>query len=139
VPGVDGQKMSKSYNNILALFEDEKPLRKKVMSIKTDSAAVEDPKDPEGSLIVQLYKLVASAADAQRMEEDFRRGGIGYGEFKQRLFEGIWIRFEAEREKRAELLANLDHVEAILRNGAEKARAVAAQTMERVRKAVGLR
>jgi tryptophanyl-tRNA synthetase len=139
VPGTDGQKMSKSYNNILAIFEEEKPLRKKVMAIKTDSAAVEDPKDPEGSLIVQLYELVASADDVQRMKDDFRRGGIGYGEFKQRLFEAIWIKFEAERIKRAELLANLDHVESILRKGAEKARSVAARTMERVRQAVGLR
>jgi tryptophanyl-tRNA synthetase len=73
------------------------------------------------------------------MVEDFRRGGVGYGEFKQRLFEAIWIKFEAERIKRAELLANLDHVEDVLRRGAEKARAVATQTMERVRKAVGLR
>ncbi len=139
VPGTDGQKMSKSYNNILAIFEEEKGLRKKVMSIMTDSKAVEDPKDPEGSLIVQLYELVATPDEVAQMKQDYRSGGIGYGAFKQRLFEAIWIKFEAERVKRAELLANLDHVEAILRQGAEKARLVANRTLDRVRKAVGLR
>jgi tryptophanyl-tRNA synthetase len=139
VPGTDGQKMSKSYGNILAIFENEKDLKKKVMSIKTDSTPVEDPKDPEGSLIVQLYSLVASDEDVERMKADFRAGGVGYGDFKKRLFEGIWLRFEAERARRAELMANLDFVHAVLRKGGEKARGEAVRVMDRVRSAVGLR
>ncbi len=139
VPGIDGQKMSKSYGNILAIFEDEKPLRKKVMSIKTDSTPVEEPKNPEGSLIVELYKLVATPEQVETMIHDFRAGGIGYGDFKQRLFVAIWERFTKERARRAELVANLDFVHQVLAEGAEKARLVARPVLERVRKAVGLR
>jgi tryptophanyl-tRNA synthetase len=138
VPGTDGQKMSKSYGNILAIFEDEKPLRKKVMSIKTDSTPVEDPKEPEGSLIVELYKLVATAEQVEQMKADFRNGGVGYGDFKQRLFVAIWERFTAERVKRAELVANLDYVHQVLAAGAAKAQSVARPVIQRVRQAVGL-
>ncbi|MEI6537716.1 MAG: tryptophan--tRNA ligase [Verrucomicrobiaceae bacterium] len=139
VPGVDGQKMSKSYQNTLGLFEEEKALRKKVMSIKTDSTPVEEPKDPDTSLIMQLYRLVATDSQITTMETDFRNGGIGYGDFKKRLFEGIWNRFEKERTARADLLANLDHVHRVLQEGAEKARTVARPVLDRVLKAVGLR
>ena len=139
VPGVDGQKMSKSYSNTLGLFEEEKQLRKKVMGIKTDSTPMEDPKDPETSLIMQLYKLVATPEQIAAMEADFRKGGVGYGDFKKRLFEGIWVRFEKERVRRAELVANLDFVHDVLKQGAEKARAVALPVLDRVRRAVGLR
>lgn len=139
VPGTDGQKMSKSYGNILAIFEEEKPLRKKVMAIKTDSTPVEAPKDPTGSLIVELYKLVASAEQVRAMEADFCAGGIGYGEFKQRLFVAIWERFAAERARRAELVANLDYVHQVLAQGAAQARSIAQPVVERVRRAVGLR
>jgi tryptophanyl-tRNA synthetase len=139
VPGLDGQKMSKSYDNILAIFEDEKPLRKKVMSLLTDSTPVEAPKDPDNNLIVTLYKLVASPDQVAAMEADFRRGGTGYGDFKKRLFEGIWEFFAPMRTKRAELIQNLDFVHEVLRKGAEKARGIAQQTMDRVRKATGLR
>ncbi len=139
VPGTDGQKMSKSYGNILAIFEDEKPLRKKVMGIKTDSTPMEAPKDPEGSLIVDLYKLVATPEQVETMITDFRAGGIGYGDFKQRLFVAIWERFTKERARRAELVANLDFVHQVLAEGAAKARLVARPVLERVRKAVGLR
>ena len=89
IPGLDGQKMSKSYGNTIEIFMEEKALRKRVMGIVTDSTPLEAPKDPEGSTIVQLYGLVASSSDVQRMKDDFRAGGIGYGEFKQRLFEAI--------------------------------------------------
>jgi tryptophanyl-tRNA synthetase len=139
VPGLDGQKMSKSYDNDIGLFEEEKAMRKKVMGIKTDSTPVEDPKDPEGSLIVTLYKLVAGEEQVAAMEADFRRGGTGYGDFKKRLFEAMWAYFSPMRAKRAELGANLDHVHDVLRRGAEKARGIAQQTMDRVRKATGLR
>ena len=139
VIGLDGQKMSKSYDNTIALFEEEKVLRKKVMSIVTDSAAVEDPKDPASSSIVALYKLCADADSMALMEEQFRAGGLGYGEFKKRLFEALWQKFAPFRTKRAELAADPATIDAILRDGAQRARAVAVPTMERVRKAMGLR
>lgn len=138
IPGLDGQKMSKSYGNTIELFMDEKKLRKRVMSIVTDSTPLEAPKDPEGSTIVALYRLVASPADVQRMQDDFRAGGIGYGDFKQRLFEGIRDYFAPMRARRAELEASPEVVDAILREGAERARDVAAQTLSRVKRAVGL-
>lgn len=139
VPGLDGQKMSKSYDNILAIFEEEKSFRKKVMGILTDSTPVEAPKDPANSLIFTLYKLVGSPAQVAAMEDDFRRGGTGYGDFKKRLFESVWEYFAPMRTKRAELMQNLDFVHEVLRKGAEKARGIAQQTMDRVRKATGLR
>jgi len=139
IPGLDGQKMSKSYGNTIDIFMEEKALRKRVMSIKTDSTPLEAPKDPEGSIVVELYRLFASAADVERMKEDHRKGGIGYGEFKQRLFEAIWSYYAPMRERRAELLRDPAQVAAELRRGAERAREVALKTMERVRLAVGLR
>jgi tryptophanyl-tRNA synthetase len=139
VVGLDGRKMSKSYDNTIGLFEDEKPLRKKIMSIVTDSTPVEAPKDPEKSSIVALYRLVASAADVAAMEADFRAGGIGYGEFKKRLFEALWSFFRPMRERRVDLAADLTSVDAVVIAAGDRARAVAVRTMERVRKAVGLR
>jgi tryptophanyl-tRNA synthetase len=139
VTGLDGQKMSKSYDNTIGLFEEEKALRKKVMSIVTDSAAVEDPKDPASSSIVALYKLCADADSVALMEDQFRAGGLGYGEFKKRLFEALWQRFAPFRAKRAELAADPATIDSILLDGARRARAVAVPTIERVRKAMGLR
>jgi tryptophanyl-tRNA synthetase len=139
VIGLDGQKMSKSYNNTIPLFDAEKPLRKKIMSIVTDSTPVEAPKDPTNSSIVTLYRLFASEADVATMEADFRAGGQGYGVFKQRLFDALWEYFRPMREKRAELAADPAYVDGVLKDGAERARAVASRTMERVRLAVGLR
>ncbi|MES2707925.1 MAG: tryptophan--tRNA ligase [Verrucomicrobiota bacterium] len=138
VPGTDGQKMSKSYGNILAIFEDEKALKKKVMSIQTDSSGVDDPKNPDDSLIMTLYRLVADADAVALMENQFRSGGTGYGDFKKRLFEAIWTKFEEPRRLRAELAADPGHVQRILRDGAQRARAVARPTLDRVRGAVGL-
>lgn len=138
IPGLDGQKMSKSYGNAIELFMEEKKLRKRVMSIVTDSTPLEAPKDPEGSTIVELYKLVASPEDVQRMKDDFRAGGVGYGEFKQRLFEGIRDYFAPMQARRAELESTPEIVDGVLREGAERAREVASKTLARVRKAVGL-
>lgn len=138
VPGTDGQKMSKSYENILGLFENEKDLKKKVMSIQTDSTPVEEPKNPDDSLIMTLYKLVADAGDVATMEDQFRNGGTGYGAFKTRLFEAIWTKFEEPRRRRAEWAADPASVQKVLHDGALRARAVARQTVDRVRKAVGL-
>lgn len=139
IPGLDGQKMSKSYGNTIQLFLDDKQLRKRVMSIVTDSTPLEAPKDPEGSTILELYRLVASPADVRRMEEDFRAGGIGYGEFKQRLFEAIRDYFAPMRDRRDALAADPATVDRILAEGAERAREVASATFARVKRAVGLR
>ena len=138
VPGLDGQKMSKSYGNTIALFEEEKDLKKKIMGIKTDSTPVESPKPTEGSVILELYKLVATPDEYTAMEADFGKGGIGYGDFKKRLLEKTWSHFAGAREKRSEIVARKGYVEDVLQAGAAKARAVARRTIDRVRAAVGL-
>lgn len=139
IPGLDGQKMSKSYNNTIELFEEERALRKKVMGIVTDSTPVETPKDPASSSIVALYRLFAGEADVAQMEADFRAGGVGYGDFKKRLFAAIWEYFAPLRARRKELEADSGFVDRVLEAGAERARVVAGETMSRVRRAVGLR
>ena len=139
VPGTDGQKMSKSYGNTLDLFAEEKTLRKKVMALVTDSTPVDAPKPTENSTLLALYRLVAPAADAATMEAEFRAGGVGYGEFKRRLFDALWEGFAPMRARRTELLADPGHVEGVLADGAARARAVAAGVLGRVRTAVGLR
>lgn len=139
IPGLDGQKMSKSYDNTIELFLEEKPLRKKIMGIITDSTPVEAPKDPTNSSIVALYRFFAPETDVAKMEADFRNGGTGYGDFKKRLFEAVWEYFSAMRKRRAELAADPGYVDGVLKAGAERASSTANQVMERVRKAVGLR
>jgi len=139
VPGLDGRKMSKSYGNTIDIFMDEKALRKRVMSIVTDSTPLEAPKDPAGSNVVALYRLFATPEQVAQMEADHRAGGIGYGDFKKRLFEAIWEYFAPMRARRAELVARPDYVDDVLREGARRAREVAVETMERVRTTVGLR
>lgn len=139
VPGVDGAKMSKSYNNTIGLFEEEKLLLKKVMSIKTDSTPVGDPKPVENSTILGLYRLVASAADAEAMEQAFRAGGVGYGDFKRQLFEAIRDFFAPMREQRARWASDPAAVEEVLAAGASRARSVADSVVAGVRQAVGLR
>jgi len=138
IPGLDGQKMSKSYDNTIALFEEEKALKKKIMGIVTDSTPVEAPKDPSNSTIVDLYRLFAPADDVVKMEEAFRAGGTGYGEFKKQLFGAIWEFFAPMRTKRAELAADPGYIDRVLLDGAQRAGTVASGTMQRVRKAVGL-
>ncbi len=138
VPGLDGQKMSKSYGNTIELFEEPAKLKKKIMGIPTDSTPVESPKPTEGSSILALYQLVATPADYDSMIADFQRGGIGYGEFKKRLLQAMTEHFAPYRERRAEIVANPSYVDHVLAEGAEKARAVARQTLRRVRDAVGL-
>lgn len=139
IPGLDGRKMSKSYDNTISLFEEEKALKKKVMGMVTDSTPVEAPKDPTNSAIVGLYRLVASETDVAQMENDFRAGGFGYGDFKKRLFGALWEYFAPQRARRAELAADPGHIDRVLADGAERARAVADVTMARVRTAVGLK
>jgi tryptophanyl-tRNA synthetase len=138
VPGLDGLKMSKSYDNTIQLFEEPAALKKKIMGIKTDSTPVEEPKPTEGSSILALYKLVAPPADYDTMVADFKRGGMGYGDFKKRLLQAVTDHFAPFRERRLEITADPKYVDRVLAEGAEKARAVARKTLARVRDAVGL-
>jgi tryptophanyl-tRNA synthetase len=139
VPGLDGQKMSKSYGNTIEIFGDEKALRKKIMGIKMDSRTPAEPKpDADQNLAIQLLKLVAPAEVAADFENRLRAGGLGYGDLKKALFEHYWNYFAAARARRAELAANLDHVESVLRDGAARARAVASVVLKRARVASGL-
>ena len=139
IPGLDGQKMSKSYNNTIEIFGEEKAMRKKFMSIKTDSKAMEEPKDPDTCSIFQLYKLFASPEQVEEMRGKYIAGGYGYGHAKQALFEAYLEFFAPMRKRREELLANMDYVHAILKSGGERARAEAVRTMDAVRRRVGLR
>jgi tryptophanyl-tRNA synthetase len=139
IPGIDGQKMSKSYNNTIEIFGAEKVIRKKIMSIITDPTPVEAPKNPDNSIIYALYKLFAKPEQSISLAERFRAGGMGYGDAKKELFEMLWEYFAPFRKKREELVNNLDFVAEIRQKGAEKARAVAANTMDTVRKLVGVK
>lgn len=139
VPGLDGEKMSKSYHNTVELFLDEKALRKKIMGIKTDSTPVESAKPVEGSVLLALFRLVAAPAEVAAMEASFQSGGTGYGDYKKQLFAALMDYFAPLRARRAELAAQPGLVEEILRAGAAKANLAAAAVMERVRGAVGLR
>jgi tryptophanyl-tRNA synthetase len=139
VPGIDGQKMSKSYGNNIDIFGNEKEMRKRVMSIVTDSTPVEAPKDPDKSIILKLYSLVASRDEVATMREQFRKGGIGYGDFKKQLFEKLWEYFTPMRKRREEILADKSYIDGVLARGAGRANEIADQVMKRVREAVGLR
>ena len=138
VPGTDGQKMSKSYGNTIEIFEPEKSLRKNVMRIVTDSTPVDEPKDPDKCSVFALLKLVASSEELAEWEKKYRDGGMGYSEAKKRLAELLIDYFKPYRQKRAELEGNIDYVKEVLVRGAERAKAVAAQTLAQARKAVGL-
>jgi len=138
VPGLDGAKMSKSYDNVLEIFGPEKELRKKVMGIKTDSTPVEAPKDPDVSIVYQLYRLFVDEAKAQEMAQRFRRGGMGYGEAKKALFEVYWEFFREARERRARLASDPAAIAAIRKKGADKVRKLGIPTLEKVRTLVGV-
>jgi len=139
VPGLDGEKMSKSYGNTIELFGDGKALRKKIMGIKMDSRTPQEPKpDADQNLAIQLLKLVAPAAVAADFENRLRAGGLGYGDLKKVLFEHYWNYFTAARNKRAELIANLDYVNKVLADGAARAKEIAQRVLQRAKKASGL-
>ncbi|MCU0789114.1 MAG: tryptophan--tRNA ligase [Verrucomicrobia bacterium] len=138
VPGVDGEKMSKSYGNTIEIFGPEKALRKKIMGIKMDSRAPGDPKpDADQNLAIQLLTVVDGSI-GKDYEEKLRAGGLGYGDLKKKLFEVYWDHFAAARDRRAELENNLDYVHQVLSEGAAKARAKAQEVLHRARKACGL-
>ena len=137
IPGIDGQKMSKSYGNTINIFCERSELKKRVMSIITDSTPVEAPKNPDTCTVFALYRLFASPEDIMTVAERYRNGGIGYGEVKKELIELIWTFFAPFREKRASLSADRANVRSILLRGAEKARYHASRTLKKVRKRVG--
>ena len=138
VPGTDGEKMSKSYGNTIEIFEPEKTLRKRIMSIKTDSLPMEAPKNPDTCSVFALYQLFATSEQQAALAERYRAGGMGYGEAKQAVFDASMSYFNAARTKRAELVADPAYVEGVLQEGAKKARKKGQEVLKRVRQACGL-
>jgi tryptophanyl-tRNA synthetase len=138
VPGVDGQKMSKSYNNHIEIFGGEKETRNRIMRIVTDSKSVAEPKDPATCNAFKLFQLFASETQIADMAGRYRAGGTGYAETKKALFELMWTYFEPFRKKRVELQNNPEFVEAVLQRGAAQARAEARRTLNAARRAVGI-
>ena len=136
IPGTDGQKMSKSYHNTIELFDVS--VKKKVMGIVTDSTPMEEPKEPEGNSIYELYKLFATPEEVADMAAKFRAGNYGYGHAKKELLAAYHRLFDPFRERREQLAKDPASLEDILQDGAKRARAAAAPTMEAVRKAVGI-
>lgn len=139
VPGLDGEKMSKSYNNTIEVFEPVKPARKKIMRIATDSRPMEDPKEPEGDLLYQLYSVFVGDSDREAMAAKYRAGGFGYGEVKKAIAEAAEAYFAEAREKREQLAAKPDEIRQILASGAERARAKAGAVLQRAQEACGVR
>jgi len=138
VPGLDGQKMSKSYKNTIDLFQDEKSLRKQIMRIVTDPTPVEDPKDPERCNVFNIFRLFLDKEQEKDLRRRYLAGGLGYGEVKEELFVTVRDYFAPFTARRAELLADPEGVRRILADGAQKARYVAAKTLRKVRKKTGL-
>lgn len=137
VPGTDGQKMSKSYGNIIDIFLEGKPLKKQVMSIETDSTPLEDPKDPDTCNVFALYSLLAKAEQIEAMRQNYLKGGYGYGHAKKELLELIEAKFSKEREKFNHYMANKHLLDEELEKGAQKARPVAFDVLHRVKDALG--
>jgi len=137
IPGTDGQKMSKSYNNFINIFLPNKNLRKQIMGIETDSTTIEDPKDTETCNVFTLYKLLASAKDINLMKANYKRGNFGYGHAKQALYELIIAKYAVERKKFNELMENKNLIEDELQKGALKARSIAQTVLKKVRTKIG--
>jgi tryptophanyl-tRNA synthetase len=138
VPGIDGQKMSKSYDNTIPLFLPPKKLRKRIMAIKTDSRSLEDAKVPETCTVFQLYSLFGTADQTADLASRYRAGGLGYGHAKQELFELVSARLAEPREQYQNLRSRPDDVQDILQDGASRARKIAQATLHRVRAGIGL-
>ncbi|BAF59419.1 MAG: tryptophan--tRNA ligase [Pelotomaculum sp.] len=138
VPGIDGQKMSKSYGNAIEIFAGEKEMREKVMKIKTDSTPVDQPKPVEGNVLYELYSLFLDEKEREKLKERFLTPGLKYGEVKKELFGVIWEYFAPYRKERERLVKDRQYVVDTLREGARKARQVAAVYLERARRNVGL-
>ncbi len=138
IPGIDGQKMSKSYDNAIYIFDEEKSLRKKIMKIVTDSTPVEESKNPDTCNIFTLYKLFADKEKTEQLRERYLKGGTGYGDVKKELFEIIWEYFRDARVERERLQKDLGEIHNILKKGAEKTREVAVKTLDEVKQKIGL-
>jgi len=138
VPGTDGEKMSKSYGNTIELFDDPQPMRKKIMRIATDSRPMEEPKDPEGDHLFQLFSLFAQPDQIAEMEATYRQGNFGYGQVKKALADAADAFFAAPRQRRAELAANPHRLREILGDGAQQARAKARETLRRAQESCGV-
>lgn len=137
IPGIDGQKMSKSKNNFINIFLPEKELKKVVMSVVTDSTPLESPKNPDTDNVFALYKLLAGAADTQALREKYLAGGFGYGHAKTALFELILEKFKQEREAYTHFMSDRAELDRELKKGADKARAIGTPVLERVRSVMG--
>ncbi|MEP1097272.1 MAG: tryptophan--tRNA ligase [Cyclobacteriaceae bacterium] len=137
IPGTDGQKMSKSYGNIIDVFLPEKALRKNVMKIITDSTPMEEPKNPDTCNVFSIYKLLASESETGEMRKKYEGGNYGYGHAKQELFELINDRFRKERETYTEYMNNLDELERRLSEGEKKAESIASEVMNKVKSRLG--
>ena len=137
IPGTDGQKMSKSYNNFIDIFLTDKKLRKQIMGIQTDSTPLEEPKDAENCNVFKLYKLLATEVQSLELKGKYEAGNFGYGHAKQELFELICDKYKTEREKFNYLMENKNILDEDLAKGAEKARVIAREVLQRVRKNIG--
>jgi tryptophanyl-tRNA synthetase len=139
VPGTDGQKMSKSYGNTIEIFGEEKAAKKKIMSLVMDSRSPAEPKpDADKNIAIQLLKLIAEPSAAAETEERLRAGGLGYGDLKKQLFETYLSYFAPARQRRNELVANLDYVNGVLEEGRNRAQKIARSVLDRAKKACGL-
>lgn len=138
IPGTDGKKMSKSYSNGIDIFADEKELKKQIMSIKTDSKTLEEPKEAEGCLVYQIFKLIGEPKEAHIMKERLEKGNYGYGEAKKTLMETLLTTLGPMRKEYSRLMQNPGDIEAQLKKGAERAREEACKMMKQVRQAIGL-
>jgi len=138
VPGRDGRKMSKSYNNTIELFAPEEEVRRQIYSIVTDSATVAEPKDPDTSVIYSILRLFCTGEESEAWADRFRRGGMGYREVKQAIFEKFMERFGVARQRRQELESQPDRIAEALRQGVQKARAIGAPLVSRIRDAAGI-
>lgn len=138
IPGTDGQKMSKSYGNTIEMFAEDSVLKKQIMNIVTDSTPLEEPKNPDTCNVYNIYKVFVDKSKSVEMAAKLRAGGYGYGHAKKELLEAVHAFFDPMRKRRTELAQNMDHVEKVLREGSEKARTVAIETIKEVKRAVGL-
>jgi tryptophanyl-tRNA synthetase len=138
VPGLDGQKMSKSYGNTIPIFASPSELRKKVMAIVTDATPIEEPKNPESNTIFQLFALLATEPETAEMAQGYRKGGLGYGDAKRTLLKKIEQTFQEARQRYASLIAHPNEIEEALRSGADRARSVARAVLDRARTACGI-
>ena len=139
IPGTDGQKMSKSYGNVIDIFLPEKQLKKQVMSIVTDSLPIEEPKNPESCNVIKIFRLIAEREAIENMENEYRAGGYGYGHAKLALYETILAKFHFERIRFEELMKDPDEIYRALDSGAKKARIIAQETLNKVKKSLGYR